>query len=82
MSAAARRAELETAVKDAVNESHACRKGDGCWCCAANADAALAAADDYAAAVAAETVNRMTPDQLRARLRLAEAAAEADGSAS
>lgn len=41
--------------------------------------AVLEAADVYAAAFAVEYVNRLTPEQLRARLRLAEATAEADG---
>lgn len=44
-------------------------------------DAILAAAKAYAEAVADERVNRMPVETLRARLRLAEAAAEADGKA-
>jgi hypothetical protein len=42
-------------------------------------DAILGAADMYADARAEEKIARMTPEQWRARLRLAEAAAEADG---
>ena len=38
-----------------------------------------AALNGYLATYAREHVERMTPDQLRARLRLAEATVEADG---
>lgn len=44
--------------------------------------AILSAAEKFADAKADERINRMTPDQWRARLRLAEATAEADGTAS
>ena len=41
-----------------------------------------AAVNVYLVAFAKQYVDRMTPDQWRARLRLAEATAEADGKAS
>ena len=41
----------------------------------------MGAAEAWAAAAAREYADRMTADQLRARLRLAEATAEADGRA-
>jgi hypothetical protein len=68
------RTRLKAAVWDAMATSNRC--GPGCSACTANVAHAIAAAESYAVAIAEQTIDRMTPEQLRARLRLAEAASE------
>lgn len=76
MSAHAKRGSLKAAVWDAMSQSNRC--GPSCSPCLANVAHAMAWAESYALAVAEQQIDQMTPDELRARLRLAEATADAD----
>lgn len=75
MTAAIERIALRSAVWDAMSVSNRC--GDDCPPCLANVGQVMAKAQEFAQAHAEERIGRMTPDELKARLRLAEAAAEA-----
>lgn len=79
MSAPAKRSLLKRAVWEAMAKSNRC--GPDCPDCVTNVAWAMASAETYADALAEQQIEQMTPDELRARLRLAEATAEADGRA-
>ena len=79
VSAASKREELEAAIRRTVANNRKCTAKGSCTGCEGNIAETLDRADELADAVAEQRVARMTPEQWRARLRLAEATAEADG---